>query len=110
MPSAPPQPVTPYGVFLLLWRWQSCAGRFPPRRPGLGADDGRVVEADTCQCSHCGQHFHVKPKQRAEDCGGFCYVCSKPVCARCVGKGCDELERKLEREEASYHARRSYGL
>jgi hypothetical protein len=72
--------------------------------------DGKVQESDTATCRHCNRVFHVGPKQRAEDIGGFCGVCSGIVCSECVGNGCDEIERKLDRWEASYHARRSYGL
>lgn len=73
-------------------------------------DDGRVEECDTAVCRHCQKMFHVGVRQRAEDIGGYCAACSGIVCSQCVGKGCDEIERKLERSEASYHARRSYGL
>ncbi len=72
--------------------------------------DGRQLETDTATCRHCNAVFHVGVRQRAEDIGGFCAVCSGIVCQRCVGKGCDEVQRKLERAEASYHARRSYGF
>ena len=40
--------------------------------------------------------------------GGFCYGCGKLVCPQCAGGQCDVIEKKLERWEASYHARRSY--
>ena len=73
-------------------------------------DDGRIVESDTATCRHCNTIFHVGPKQSATDIGGFCAVCSGIVCAKCVGGWCDEIQRKLDRWEASYHARRSYGL
>ena len=73
--------------------------------------DGRVLfEADSATCKHCNAIFHVGPKQRAEDIGGLCGVCMGIVCPNCVGKGCDEVQRKLDRAEASYHARRSYGI
>jgi len=84
------------------------------RTPGgyavISYDDGRVIERDTIQCKHCQRMLHVKPFQDPMELGGFCGGCSGFVCPSCVGKGCDEIERKLEREEASYHARRSYGL
>jgi hypothetical protein len=44
------------------------------------------------------------------DSGGLCKVCMRFVCSRCVGHACDVIEKKLERWEASYHARKSYGL
>lgn len=73
-------------------------------------ETGKKNEFDTTQCSHCQKLTHVKPGTRPEDIGGFCYGCAKPICASCVGKVCDVIEKKLERAEASYHARRSYGL
>lgn len=76
----------------------------------ITAADGRVHEADTATCRHCNGVFHVGPRQRAEDIGGLCGVCMGIICPRCLGRGCDEVQRKLDRAEASYHARRSYGL
>lgn len=70
--------------------------------------NGRVEEHDTFTCAHCNKVVRVRPKCDPADLGGFCGCCAKLVCPSCVGKGCDPLERKLERAEASYHARRSY--
>jgi hypothetical protein len=82
------------------------------RKPGgyaiITNGDGRVTELDTASCRHCNRIFHVGPKQRAEDIGGLCKVCMGIVCPQCVGGACDEIQRKLDRAEASYHARRSY--
>jgi hypothetical protein len=72
--------------------------------------DGTVEEHSTSTCGHCNRITHLKVGQRAEDIGGLCYVCWRVVCPECVGKGCDVIEKKLERMEASYHARRSYGI
>jgi hypothetical protein len=69
-----------------------------------------LVEADTFSCRHCQRIVHVRPKERPEDIGGLCGMCHGLICPQCLGQGCDEIERKLERWEASYHARRSYGL
>lgn len=83
------------------------------RNPGGYAvitDPNGRTEIDTFTCKHCNRIKHVMPKQRPEDIGGICYGCMGMVCERCVGKGCDTIEKKLERAEASYHARRSYGL
>ena len=68
-------------------------------------------EADTCTCQHCGKIVRIKPFCDPADIefGGMCKVCGGFICAQCYGKNrCDPLERKLERAEASYHARRSY--
>lgn len=67
-------------------------------------------ETDTYTCGHCNKVCFVKPMQRPEDYGGMCGCCTRHVCPSCVGKGCDVIEKKLERAEASYHARRSYGV
>ena len=72
--------------------------------------DGHAHEIDTITCKHCNRVVMVHPKCRPEDLGGFCTVCAGHICDRCVGKGCDPFEEKLKRVEASYHARRSYGL
>lgn len=73
------------------------------------SEDGKVVkEFDTLSCGHCNRIVHVKAKCRPEDIGGLCAVCKKAICPACVGHGCDEIERWLDRTEASYHARRSY--
>jgi hypothetical protein len=84
------------------------------RRPGgyavLTTPDGGKKEADTFTCKHCNRLTHVKPFQDPADLGGLCKCCMGLICSNCVGKPCDVIEKKLERAEASYHARRSYGL
>lgn len=74
-----------------------------------------TVEMDTFTCAHCGVVQFVKPFTRAEDMGGICHGCgdkSRPsfICKSCVGKGCDPLEKKIERLEARGAALRSYGF
>lgn len=76
----------------------------------ISCEDGSVIECDTVHCKHCGKHTRIEPKQNPAEIGGFCTVCTGYVCSDCVGKGCDVVEKKLERAEAAYHARRSYGL
>ena len=68
-----------------------------------------VQEWDTRTCAHCNRVDHIEPMCDPADMGGLCGVCAGLICQDCVGKGCDPLEEKLKREEASYHARRSYG-
>ncbi len=81
---------------------------------GLSRTDMRdegVMEIDSFSCFHCNRVIHVLPKCDPADLGGHCKLCDKLICPQCYGKGgCDTLEAKLERAEASYHARRSYGL
>lgn len=69
-----------------------------------------VFEVDTFSCSHCQRITHVMPRMDPADLGGMCKVCYKLICPFCVGKGCDPLEKKLERSEARDRARRSYGI
>ena len=70
-----------------------------------------VFELEAFSCHHCNRIVHVMPKCDPTDLGGHCKVCDRLICQQCYGKGgCDTLEAKLERAEASYHARRSYGL
>lgn len=72
-------------------------------RPGgylVGRGDGPAIEHDTFTCGHCCKVVFVKPKCDPADLGGLCKQCMKLVCPDCVGKGCDPLEKKLERAEA----------
>ena len=69
-----------------------------------------IAEANTFCCGHCGFHTHVKAKADPYELGGLCRVCDSLICARCVGRPCVTMEARLEAEEASYHARRSYGM
>ena len=69
-----------------------------------------VIEADTFSCGHCNRITHVRPRQDPSEIGGLCKVCYSLICPYCVGRGCDPLEAKLEREEERYHTLRSYGL
>lgn len=72
--------------------------------------DGKKQELSTRTCAHCQRVDHIHAGQDPYEIGGLCYVCSRLICKDCVGKGCDEIQRKLDRWEAAYHARRSYGL
>lgn len=84
------------------------------RNPGgvltvVSPEGSRAV--DTFTCSHCNRVKRVKVRERPEDVGGLCRMCNKPICPGCVKQGgCDPFEAKLARAEASYEARRSYGL
>ena len=85
------------------------------RRPGGYAYtfdvSGNRQEADTFTCYHCNRIVVVKPKCDPYDLGGMCRLCEKMICPACVDLGkCDPMEKKLERAESAYHARRSYGL
>jgi hypothetical protein len=84
------------------------------RRPGgyarISGPDG-IEERDSFTCCHCGAVRLVMPRERPEDIGGLCRLCMGMICPACVGAmRCDPLEKKLQRAEAAYEARRSYGL
>jgi hypothetical protein len=71
-------------------------------------DPDGVREADTFTCFHCNCITHVRAKADPAELGGLCKCCMKLVCPKCVGKPCVPFLKKIEREEARYHARRSY--
>jgi hypothetical protein len=73
-------------------------------------EDGRVREHDSMTCGHCNRVTIIKARQKPEDIGGLCKICMGLICSACVGEPCVTLERRLEAAEASYHARRSYGI
>lgn len=68
----------------------------------------RVTEAFTC--GHCNFVTKVRPMCDPADAGGLCKRCMRLICAGCTQKGCDVIEKKLERAEARQDALRSYGL
>jgi hypothetical protein len=72
--------------------------------------DGVVHERDSFTCNHCNRVSFVKPKQDPADLGGLCKTCMGLICSACVGQECRTLMARIEAAEASYHARRSYGL
>lgn len=84
------------------------------RNPGgqfVCSSPDAVQEFDTFTCGHCNKVKMVQHKQRPEDIGGVCKMCMKLICEHCVNTGaCDPFEEKLKREEAKYHALRSYGV
>ena len=75
----------------------------------LTEPDKTVVERDTFTCGHCNKIVMVEPMADPTAMGGMCFCCMKLVCPTCVDTGlCDPMEKKLERMESSYEARRSY--
>jgi hypothetical protein len=74
--------------------------------PGAETRQGRRREWDTFTCQHCNKVVFVKPMCDPASMGGRCNCCDGLICPSCVGKGCDPLEKKLERLEArkSYEA------
>ncbi|MGE0290340.1 MAG: hypothetical protein AB7I42_24850 [Bradyrhizobium sp.] len=80
------------------------------RKPGghyfICDETGSQRTRDTFSCAHCNKIVVVKPMCDPADMGGRCYVCDSFICTGCVGKGCDPLEKKLERIEAQARFRR----
>jgi hypothetical protein len=87
-------------------------GRFRSQGYSRYIDEhGKLHECDTYTCRHCQRLVDVPAFAKPEDVGGLCSRCWAPVCPSCVNRGgCDPIDEKIKREEASYHARRSYGL
>lgn len=67
-------------------------------------------EMDTFSCGHCGSIVHVPARTDPANLGGLCKQCMRLICPRCLDKGCEPLERKLERAEERDRTLRSYGL
>lgn len=58
-------------------------------------------------CCHCNTVVIVPQRAAAEDCGGFCLRCMKPICKRCTAAGvCVPFERQLEQYEARMRLRK----
>lgn len=70
---------------------------------------GSMVERDTYSCFHCNSVVHV-PVKADVNFVGFCRNCMQAICQRCAALPCEPFQKKLEAEEARYHARRSYGI
>ncbi len=70
--------------------------------------DNGMRETDTHTCSHCQRLVHTPVNKKIEEVGDFCRGCMKVICLNCAGKGCTPFMKKLEAEEARYHALRSY--
>ena len=87
-------------------------GRFRSRGYSRYVDEhGRLHENDTFTCRHCQRLVDKAAFTRVEDIAGVCAHCNAPICPVCIKRGqCDPFEEKMKRIEASYHARRSYGL
>ena len=67
-----------------------------------------TFEADTFTCAHCNRIVHVKPFAPMDEFGSMCRLCMKMVCPTCADGSCVPFERRLELQEASDRARRSY--
>lgn len=75
----------------------------------ISGPDG-TREADTFTCAHDNRVVHVKAGAKPEDIGGLCKSCMRLICPHCLGQPCVPFLKKIEQEEARYHALRSYGF
>jgi len=65
----------------------------------------------TFTCAHCSALVRLPARADPDKLGGWCQVCDKPICPKCVTTGkCDPMEEKIKRLEARIEARRSYGF
>jgi hypothetical protein len=84
------------------------------RKPGgysiITDPDGPTIEQDTFTCKHCCKVVFVKPRCDPADMGGRCTCCDGLICKFCVGKDCDVMEKKLEREESRGRMLRDMGF
>ena len=73
---------------------------------------GKTKEADTCTCAHCNRIWNMRANDPAfkPQLGGWCRLCSKPICPRCDGKGCMPFLKKLEMYERRQDLFKQLGL
>lgn len=74
----------------------------------LSGPNGAVEEIDTFTCCHCNGIVHVRAGVKPDELGSWCTLCGKMHCAKQECQACVPFEKKMERMEAAYHARRSY--
>ena len=67
------------------------------------------VERDTITCAHCNAIQVVEPPPAVPK-SGFCRLCMKHICSRCIDKACLPFEKRLERIEARDRLRRAAGV
>lgn len=64
-------------------------------------NDKVLLEADTVQCVHCGQHWYPQPGSKKVR--GFCSRCNGPICGpKC--QYCVPIEQQLANMEAGLSA------
>lgn len=54
-------------------------------------------EEDTFVCGHCCRIVTMDPGPFT---GDRCTCCDRLICKHCVGKGCDPIEKKMDRMES----------
>lgn len=85
-----------------------------PKKAGYATITGPkgTKEYDTCTCAHDNRVWVVRSSIKGikADPGGFCRLCMKMICPRCVGKACVPFERKLKIYEDRQRMLREAGV
>lgn len=84
-----------------------------PKRSGYITLTSHKVtyEADTCTCKHCNKAWIIRSTKKGEgDPGGWCRICSAPICPDCAGKECMPFEKKLKIYESKQKLFKELGL
>lgn len=61
-------------------------------------DSDRRYERDTFTCFHCQQIVEVKPFTDGTENGGYCSMCGKLICQRCLNGACTPFEARLDQK------------
>ena len=71
-------------------------------------DPGRVLvgEVHSSTCAHCSAMTEFPSQKTMLEYVDICRGCMRLICLPCVGKPCDPVEAKLERQELEARLRR----
>lgn len=70
--------------------------RAGPGVPELGMPHGRLLEAATFMCWHCGGHIVPNPQRVRER--AYCRLCDRYICDEC-----DSIRREADYEHIPFH-------
>lgn len=87
--------------------------KLTPKKAGYGViiGPGYTKEFDTCTCKHCNRVWVIRSTEKGKgDPGGWCRICSAPICPFCSDKPCFPFEEKIKRAEESERFVKSIGL
>jgi len=68
---------------------------------------GVVEEIDTFTCCHCNGIVHVHAGMKPDELGSWCTLCGQMHCAKLTCRTCFPFEKRMERAEAVYRAKKS---
>lgn len=72
---------------------------------------GKTEEFDTCTCKHCGGVWVIKSTEKGQaDPGGWCRLCTVPICPKCADKPCLPMEKRLQTYEDKQRFAKDAGL